>query len=127
MAKLTCLVFGYELWASIAKDALKKLDDILTITEDVTEKIMKYFDPTWDEKKSLPLASFNGFFGTMIIVQSDDHQVDAHAIKDLFRLTPQAATNPRVFPQCNIMLQLPGKIDKESDVRRYPRVLRGVS
>jgi hypothetical protein len=35
MAKLTCLGFGYELWANITKDAIEKLDDILKIMEDI--------------------------------------------------------------------------------------------
>jgi hypothetical protein len=85
MAKLTHLGFGYELWANIAKDELKKLDNILNIMEDVEipEKIKKYFDPTWDEQKSLPIiiATSNGPFGTMTIVHSDNYPVAAHAIK----------------------------------------------
>jgi hypothetical protein len=54
----------------------------------------------------------------MTIVQSNDYPVAARAIKDLFRLTPQAATNPGVFTQGNIRLQLPGEIDKESDAKK---------
>ncbi len=48
MAKLTCVGFGYELWANTAKDAIEKLDDILTIMEEVKtpETIKKYFGPT---------------------------------------------------------------------------------
>ncbi len=48
MAKLTSLGFGYELWANTAKDEIKKLDDVLTIMEDIKtpEKIKKNFDPT---------------------------------------------------------------------------------
>jgi hypothetical protein len=72
MAKLNCLVgFGYKLWENIAMDALEKLDDILL-------HIMKYvktphnikifFDPSLDENKSHPLATFNSPFGTMTIV-----------------------------------------------------------
>jgi hypothetical protein len=34
-AKLICLGSGYELWANIANDAIKKLDDILSIMEDI--------------------------------------------------------------------------------------------
>jgi hypothetical protein len=89
-----------------AKDAIKNLDDILTIMEDVKtpKTIKKYFDPTWDASKSLTLATSNGPFGTMIIVQSNNYPVAACAIKDLFQLTPQAAMNPGVFAQGNIML-----------------------
>ncbi len=86
MAKLTCLGFGYELWANTAKDAIENLDDILTITEDVKtpKTIKKYFNLTWDaSKKSLLLATSNGPFGTMTIVQSNDYPVAACAIKDL--------------------------------------------
>jgi hypothetical protein len=48
MAKLTCLGSGYELWANTAKDAIKNLDEILTIMEDIKtpERIKKYFNPT---------------------------------------------------------------------------------
>jgi hypothetical protein len=86
MAKLTHLGFGYELWANTAKDEIIKLDDILTIIEDVKtpEKFKKYFDPTWDASKSLPLATFDSPFGTMPIVQSNNYPVAACAIKDLF-------------------------------------------
>jgi hypothetical protein len=84
MAKLTRLGFGYELWANTAKDAIKKLDDILTIMKEVKTPQKKYFDPTWDRSKSLPLATSNGTFGTMTIVQSDTYPVAALAIKDLF-------------------------------------------
>ncbi len=86
MAKLTCLGFGYELWANIAKEALKQLDDTLTIMEKVNtpERIKKYFDPIWDKDKSLPLATVNSPFGIMTIVQYKDCPFAARAIKDLF-------------------------------------------
>jgi hypothetical protein len=86
MAKLTPLGFGYELWANTAKDAIKNLDDILTIIENVKtpKTIKKCFSPTWDASKSLPLATSNGPFGTMTIVWSNDYPVAAQAIKDLF-------------------------------------------
>jgi hypothetical protein len=120
MAKLPCLGFGYDLWANTAKDAIKNLDDILTIMEDVKnpEKIKKYLDPTWDASKSLPLATSNGPFVTMTIVQSNNYPVTTHAIKDLFQLTLQAATNPGAFTQGSIMLQLLGEIDKESEAKK---------
>ncbi len=119
MAKLTCLGFGYKLWANIYKEALKQLDDTLTIMEKVNtpERIMKCFNPIWDRDKSLPLATVNGPFGIMAIVQSKDYPVAACTIKDLFRLTTHAVTNPEIFPQGNIMLQLPGEIDKESKAK----------
>jgi hypothetical protein len=64
----------------------QKLDDILTIMEEVKtpKTIKKYFDPNWDASKSLPLAISNSPFGTMTIAQSNDHPVAAHVIKDLF-------------------------------------------
>jgi hypothetical protein len=46
--------------------------------------IKKYFDSTWDASKSLPLATSNGPFGTMTIVQSYDYPFAAHVIKDFF-------------------------------------------
>jgi hypothetical protein len=54
----------------------------------------------------------------MAIVQSKDYPVAARAIKDLFRLTQQATTNPGNFPQGNVMLHLPGEIDKESKAKK---------
>ncbi len=42
--------------------------------------------------------------GTMTIVQSDDYPAAARVIKDLFRLTPQAATGPVAFYPGNVML-----------------------
>jgi hypothetical protein len=120
MAKLTHLECGYELWENIAKDAIKKLDDILTIMKGIKtpEDIKKCFDPTWDASKSLPLATINSPFSTMTIVQSNDYPVATRAIKDLFQLTPQAATNPGVFTQGNVMLLLSGEIDKESEAKK---------
>jgi hypothetical protein len=57
-AKLIHLGTGYELWANTAYDAVKKLDDILSIMEEIKtpESIKKYLDPTRDAK-SLPLAT----------------------------------------------------------------------
>jgi hypothetical protein len=85
-AKLTHLGFGYKLWANITKEALKQLDDALTIMEKVNtpERINTYFDQILDKDKSLPLATANGPFGIMTIVQSKDYPVAACAIKDLF-------------------------------------------
>ncbi len=120
MAKLTRLGFGYKLWANIAKDTLNKLDDIQTVMEDIKtlDNIKKYFNSSWHENKPLPLTTSNGPFGTMNIVQSDNYPVAACAIKDLFHLTPQAATSLVAFPSGNVMLQLPGKIDKESEAKK---------
>jgi hypothetical protein len=68
-AKLMCLGTGYELWANTANDAVKKLDDILSVMEEIKtlESIKKYFDPNRDVK-SLPLATSNGPFGAMTLV-----------------------------------------------------------
>jgi hypothetical protein len=90
-AKLVCLGTGYELWANTANNAIKKLDNILSIMEEIKtpESIKKHFDPNQDAK-SLPLATSNGPFGAMTLVQSDDYPVAAHVIKDLFQLSLQA-------------------------------------
>jgi hypothetical protein len=34
-AKIVCLGTGYELWANTANDAIKKLDDILSVMEEI--------------------------------------------------------------------------------------------
>jgi hypothetical protein len=67
---------GYELWANTVNNAFKKLDNILSVMEEIKtlESIKKHFDPNWDAK-SLPLATSNGPFGTMTLVQSDDYPV----------------------------------------------------
>ena len=54
----------------------------------------------------------------MAIVQSDGYPVAAHPIKALFCLTPQAATSPVAYPSGNVILQLPGEIDKESKAKK---------
>jgi hypothetical protein len=79
---------------------------------------MKYLDPFWDKDKSLPLTTVNNPIGIMAIVQSKDYPIAARAIKDLFCLILQAATNPGKFPQGNVMLQLQGEMDKESKVKK---------
>jgi hypothetical protein len=53
------------------------------------DSIKKHFDPNRDAK-SLPLATSNGLFGAMTLVQLDDYPVAARVIKDLFQLSPQA-------------------------------------
>jgi hypothetical protein len=87
-AKLVCLGTGYELWANTANNAIKKLDNILSVMEEIkTPESIKKLDPNRDAK-SLPLATSNGPFGTMTLVQSDDYPVAARVIKDLFQLSP---------------------------------------
>jgi hypothetical protein len=60
---------GYELWANTANDAVKKLDNILSVVEEIKtpEYIKKHFDPNRDDK-SLPLATSNGTFSAMTVV-----------------------------------------------------------
>jgi hypothetical protein len=86
-AKLICLGTGYKLWANTANDAVKKLDNILSVMEEINtpESIKKHLNPNQDAK-SLPLATSNGPFGATTLVQSDDYSVAAHVIKVLFQL-----------------------------------------
>ncbi len=119
-AKLVCLGTGYELWANTANNAVKKLDDILSVMEEINspESIKKHFDPNRDAK-SLPLATSNGPFGAMTLVQSDDYPVAAHVIKDLFKLSPQAfAPTLASYAPSNVTLHLPAKADKESEAKK---------
>jgi hypothetical protein len=70
------------------------------------ESIKKHFDPNWDAK-SLPLATSNGPFGAMTLVQLDDYPVAASAIKDLFQSSPQAiAPTLTSYAPSNVMLHL---------------------
>ncbi len=82
------------------QDTLVNLDDILTFMEGIKtpDNIKKYFDPSWDENKSLPLATFNGPFCAMTIVQSDNYPVAARTIKDLFPTYSTGHHKPRGFP-----------------------------
>jgi hypothetical protein len=77
MAKLVHLGSEYK-WVNTANDAVKKLDDILCVMEEIKspESIKKYLHPTRDAK-SLPLATSNGSSGAMTLVQSDDYPVAA--------------------------------------------------
>jgi hypothetical protein len=119
-AKLVRLGTGYELWANTANDAIKKLNDILSVMEKIEtpESIKKHFNPNQDAKY-LPLATSNGPFGAMTLVQSDDYLVAAHVIKDLFQLSPQVFV-PTLAPYApsNVMLHLPAKADKESEAKK---------
>jgi hypothetical protein len=65
-AKLMRLGTGYELWANTANNAVEKLDNILSVMEEIKtpESIKKYFDPNRDAK-SLTLATSNGPFGAI--------------------------------------------------------------
>ncbi len=82
------------------------------------KSIKKHFDPNRDAK-SLPLATSNGPFGAMTLVQSDDYPVAARVIKDLFQLSPQAIA-PTLNPYAprNVMLHLPAKANKKSDAKK---------
>ncbi len=68
--KLMHLGTGYELWANTANNAVKKLDDILSVVKKITtpEPIKKYFNQNQDAK-SLRIATSNGPFGAMTLVQ----------------------------------------------------------
>jgi hypothetical protein len=119
-AKLMHLGTGYESWANTANNAVKKLDNILSVMEEIKtlESIKKYFDPNQDGK-SLPLATSNGPFGAMTLVQSDNYPVTARVIKNLFQLSPQAvALTLTSYAPGNVMLHLPAKADKESEAKK---------
>ncbi len=69
-AKLVCLGTGHELWANTGNNAVEKLDNILSVMEEIKtpESIKKHFEPNRDAK-SLPLATSNGPFGAMTLVR----------------------------------------------------------
>jgi hypothetical protein len=111
---------GYELWANTANNAVEKLDNILSVMEEIEtpESIMKHFDPNRDAK-SLPLATSNSPFSAMTLVQSDDYPVAARVIKDLFQLSPQTiAPTLTSYAPSNLMLHLLAKADKESEAKK---------
>jgi hypothetical protein len=102
---------GYELWANTANNAVKKLDDILSVMEEIKtpESIKKHVDPNQDAKP-LPLATSNCPFSAMTLVQSKDYPIAARVIKDLFQLSPQVvAPTLASYAPCNVMLHLPAK------------------
>jgi hypothetical protein len=119
-AKLMRLGTGYEVWANTANNDFEKLDDILSVMEEIKtpESIKKYFNPNQDAK-SPPLATSNDPFSAMILVQSDNYPDEARVIKDLFQLSPQAAALTLAsYAPGNIMLHLPAEADKESDAKK---------
>jgi hypothetical protein len=119
-AKLMRLDTGYELWAITANNAVEKLDDILSVMEEIKtpETIKKYFDPNQDAQ-SLPLATSNGPFNAMTLVQSDNYPVAARVIKVLFQLSPQAVAPTFAFyAPGNVMLHLLAKANKESEAKK---------
>jgi hypothetical protein len=120
MAKLVRLGTGYELWATTANDAIEKLDNILSVMEEIKtlESIKKHFNSNQDVK-FLPLATSNGPFGTMTLVQLDNYPVAAHVIKDLFQLSPQVvAPTLASYAPSNVMLHLLAKADMESEAKK---------
>jgi hypothetical protein len=119
-AKLICLGTGYELWANTANNAIEKLVNILSVMEEIKtpESIKKHFDPNRDAK-SLPLATSNGPFGAITLVQLDEYPVTAHVIKDLFQLSPQEITPTLAsYAPSNVMLHLLAKANKESEAKK---------
>jgi hypothetical protein len=120
MENLVRLGTRYKLWANTANNAVNKLDNILSVMEEIRipEPIKKYLDPTRDAK-SFPLAMSNGPVGAMTLVQSDDYPVAACVFKDLFQLGPQAiAPTFASFTPGNVMLHLPAKVNKESEAKK---------
>jgi hypothetical protein len=110
-AKLVRLGTGYELWANTSNNAVKKLDDILSVMEEIKtpESIKKYFDPNQDAKP-LPLTTSNGPCGAMTLVQLKDYPVAARIIKDLFQLSPQAvAPTLASYAPGNVILHFQAK------------------
>jgi hypothetical protein len=110
----------YELWVNTANNVVKKLDNILSVMEEIKtpKSIKKYLNPTWDAK-SLPLATSNGPFGAMTLVPSEEYPVAAHVIKDLYQLSPQAvAPTLASFDPGNVMLHLLAKTNKESEAKK---------
>jgi hypothetical protein len=82
------------------------------------ESIKKYFVLTLNAK-SLPLATSNGAFGAMTLVQSDNHPVAAHTIKDLFKLSPQVvAPTLASYAPGNDLFHVPAKVNKESEAKK---------
>jgi hypothetical protein len=119
-AKLVHFGTGYKLWANTANDAIEKLDNILSVMEEIKtpESIRKHINPNRDAK-SLPLATSNGPFGAMTLAQSDDYPVAARVIKDLFQRSPQAITPTLAsYAPSNVMLHLPAEADKESEAKK---------
>ncbi len=119
-AKLVRLGTGYELWANTANTAIEKLDNILSVMEEIKtpESIKKHFNPNRDVK-SLPLATSNGPFGAITLVQLDNYPVAARVIKDLFQLSPQAvAPTLASYAPSNVLLYLLAKAHKESEVKK---------
>jgi hypothetical protein len=101
---------GYELWAYTANDVMEEIK--------TPESIKKYFNPNWDAK-SLPIATSNGPFSAMTLVQSDDYPVAARVIKDLFQLSPQAvAPTFASYAPGNVILHLLAEADKESEAKK---------
>jgi hypothetical protein len=101
-------------------DAIKKLDDIFSVMEEIKtpESIKKHFHQNRDAK-SLPLATSNGPFGAMTLVQLNDYPVAARVIKDLLQLSPQAIVPTLAsYTPSNVMLHLPAKADKESEANK---------
>jgi hypothetical protein len=111
---------GYELWVNTANDAVKKLDNILSVMEEIKnhESIKKKFNPNRNAT-SLPLATSNGPFGATTLVQLEDYLVGARVIKDLFQLSPQAvALTLASYAPGNVMLHLPAEANKESEAKK---------
>jgi hypothetical protein len=118
--KLVHLGTGYELWANTANGAIEKLDNILGVMEEIKtpESIKKHFNPNRDAK-FLPLATSNGPFGAMTLVQLDDYLVAARVIKDLFHLSPQAIIPTLTsYAPSNVMLHLLAKANKVSEAKK---------
>jgi hypothetical protein len=67
----------------------------------------------------LHIATSNGPFGAITLVQSDDYPVAAHVIKDLFQVSPQAvALTFASYAPGNVMLHLLAEANKESEAKK---------
>jgi hypothetical protein len=111
---------GYELWAITANNAVKKLDDILSVMEKIktSESIKKHINPNQDAN-SLPLTTSNSPFGAKTLVQSDNYPVTTCVIKDLFKLSPPGvAPTLASYAPSNVMRHLPAEANLESEAKK---------
>ncbi len=123
--KFAKLGAGYDLWVSVAAEAIDKRNDILEVLGAASEQtnysrtdfLKSHFFPSYDPAKSLPIAS--GPQGFISIIDSDLYPVKGDKLCKIFI---PALTSP--FPATALStlntptLQLPSNVEKEAVAKK---------
>ncbi len=123
--KFAKLGTGYNLWVSVAADAIDKKDNVREVLDTASELtnysrmdfVKSHFFSSYDSAQSLPIAS--GSHGFITFIDSDLYPVEAD---ELCKFSIPALTSPLLATAHSTLntltLQLPSNIEKEAKAKK---------